>query len=874
MARKFSNTHAKTVKEVLTEYSQIVVPNFQRNYSWETGGTKAQVSELWNDVLSKWIESRSSQRSSDKEYLLGPVIFIESDEENLEIVDGQQRISTLTMLLAIARDLCFEAYLDTKNNDYAPEKEHRNMIEKRDLVPPDKYTHLNWRLKMNSVDEELFEEMVQKYESEQSDPFAIDGEEYRRISRKYRYYKKKLKDKNNDYRDSEIKLIQAYLYLYEQLSDSLTTNFYQIENSESVLNQIKKSSESETDAEIRENPKNYGLPVDFFDDKLEGLDVYENNSWDEETRKDIDARYQYDCNKSRSKNKKSFDEWVDEKIEAIKEKEFSAGNFLTIRNNLIEKKIDENSKKRKLEHVPYLKNFVDDLIGNSLSNVRIIVEQDEDAFQIFETTNARGESLSKTNLVKNLLLRQIKDEKLTQKLSNEWDEIINSVGDADSFLYDSVRSRGYSEDGKNYSFTNYPIQHVSGKVKVTKGNLFKIIKYPITKIEDDDGYPNATNSKSKEEKSKQHCADYIKKILKEDAQISNLLSDPKKFFNPVDDIKINQNRDPLPALIDLFDLKAEYPRLPIMTAFRKWGEDSDEFIILVKFLACFFFRYKTIRDKKATKLESMMLTVCETIQNGNNPKFDLEKILKFLVLEDDESDFHEKFNEYKAGIQHDVAKFILKHISHYLGNDYDDVKEIDKLDLEHILPTNPKMDSKKPSESWDKKDFFSTFDPEYPEAQNLERWSKKLGNLTLLKGVVNRKLQNLNFPMKLKMIDKNSKPPVEIGYNYSGLEINKKTVVIDQETGKPRTDWTVSSIYERGIYFSKLAQNIWALPKLACSDEKCNNHHHPKKISAGIKISKINDEECPICQKKSLFLKFPEQGTSGKEYQLPKDYSF
>ena len=824
---------------------------------------------MWNDILGKWIEFQKSQNERDAEYLLGPMIFIEDNESAiLKVVDGQQRISTLTMIIAIARDICNEMYLDTNNDQYEAEDDILNLVEKMPDLTPIDYSFKNWRLKMNFIDEELFTEMVQKYRSESFDHFRKPGEKYRRISKKIRYYQKEIKSKNNMFKDSEKKLISAYIYLYEQLNDALVTNFFMADDPHEMLQKFRTQSEEESDLELRNNSPG-GLPVDFFDGSLEGLDTYENRSWDTDGWKYIKQKYDDYLTKTRRKTKNTFDEWLEEEIEKLKEQKHSGGkNYNSIKKDLIDQRIEKLSKQNKIDNIPNLKNFVKGLIGHSLSNIRIIVNEDDDAFQIFETINGRGEALSKSNLIKNLLLGKIKDNADKNKFSEKWDELINSVKDPDSLLFESIRSRGH-DDGNKVSCTNFPIQHLSGKVKASKTNLFKIIKYRFKQFENNG--QSSSNPKDFEEKSESLAIAYITKDLTLDAGISNILSDPDSNFKSESKSKIRENRDPLPALIDLHDLDAEYPRLPIMAAYRKWRPDTDEFIILVKILVCFFFRYKTIRDKKATKLENLMLTICEEIHNGSNPKSDLEKIIKFLIQEDDDSDFVDNINEYKVENQTNVAKFILKHISHYLGSDVSDVQAIDKLELEHILPKTPKMDSKIHEDNWDQKNFFSTYEKDYPEAQKLDRWAKRLGNLTLLHDIVNKSISNSSFNTKLNYVDQTKKPAKKIGYAYSGLEINKQTVVKDEQNQKIRTEWTVSSIYNRGNYFGTLAKNIWALPKLTCSDSECSNHTHPKKIS-GYKISEINDVSCPVCNKQTLNLSWPSK--LGKEYEKPKDFSF
>lgn len=88
----------RTVRELLAG-RKYAIDYFQREYKWE----KKQVSELLEDLVDKFLESHEpkNERSAVAEYghyFLGSVIV--SDRDGLKsIIDGQQRLTTLTLLL-------------------------------------------------------------------------------------------------------------------------------------------------------------------------------------------------------------------------------------------------------------------------------------------------------------------------------------------------------------------------------------------------------------------------------------------------------------------------------------------------------------------------------------------------------------------------------------------------------------------------------------------------------------------------------------------------------------------------------------------------------------------------------------------------------
>lgn len=71
------------------------IPVFQRPYAWTT----EQVDDLLDDLLY------AMRRDDEEPYFLGSVVLIKGDDAKSQVVDGQQRLTTLTMLLCILREL-------------------------------------------------------------------------------------------------------------------------------------------------------------------------------------------------------------------------------------------------------------------------------------------------------------------------------------------------------------------------------------------------------------------------------------------------------------------------------------------------------------------------------------------------------------------------------------------------------------------------------------------------------------------------------------------------------------------------------------------------------------------------------------------------
>ena len=72
---------------------------FQRPYAWTTD----EVDELLDDLLF------AMRRDDEEPYFLGSIVLIKGDDAHSQVVDGQQRLTTLTMLLCVMRELAEES---------------------------------------------------------------------------------------------------------------------------------------------------------------------------------------------------------------------------------------------------------------------------------------------------------------------------------------------------------------------------------------------------------------------------------------------------------------------------------------------------------------------------------------------------------------------------------------------------------------------------------------------------------------------------------------------------------------------------------------------------------------------------------------------
>jgi hypothetical protein len=121
LGRNTLDAKARSVREILQSGNQFLIPYFQRGYSWR----KQNWQRVWSDLLD--LVSDDTQRK----HFLGPLVCTlekapYGDIPIYLLIDGQQRITTLTLLIAALRDLAI-----TKSDQKLADKIHETYLVHR-----------------------------------------------------------------------------------------------------------------------------------------------------------------------------------------------------------------------------------------------------------------------------------------------------------------------------------------------------------------------------------------------------------------------------------------------------------------------------------------------------------------------------------------------------------------------------------------------------------------------------------------------------------------------------------------------------------------------------------------------------------------------
>lgn len=86
--RGIQDTSNKTYRQLMGNGLRFEIPKFQRDYSWEA--------EQWDDL---WLDLISLFEDEESEHYMGYLVLQTSNNKNFSIIDGQQRLTTMSLLI-------------------------------------------------------------------------------------------------------------------------------------------------------------------------------------------------------------------------------------------------------------------------------------------------------------------------------------------------------------------------------------------------------------------------------------------------------------------------------------------------------------------------------------------------------------------------------------------------------------------------------------------------------------------------------------------------------------------------------------------------------------------------------------------------------
>ena len=286
-----------------------------------------------------------------------------------------------------------------------------------------------------------------------------------------------------------------------------------------------------------------------------------------------------------------------------------------------------------------LADYLEKIVGNGIVFTQIIVNNDLDAFKVFETLNARGVKLSTADLLKNYLF------KLTHQLGEldldeaerRWQNIANTIQSND--------------------LTTFIRHYWNSKFKLERQPaLFKAIKREI------------------------NSAEKAFQFLNDLEEISNYYT---AFNNPNDELWDKEETASLKVLT-LLNVSTCYS---LMLSSLK-NLPRGDFKIMLRELSMITFRYN-LSDLNPNEAERIFSKVANDISNKNisNAKDAILALKSIYVMDDN---FEQIFSTISINTRRkkELAKYILVKIENQIANKNYQPEEATAT-IEHILPEKP-----------------------------------------------------------------------------------------------------------------------------------------------------------------------------------------
>ena len=317
-------------------------------------------------------------------------------------------------------------------------------------------------------------------------------------------------------------------------------------------------------------------------------------------------------------------------------------------------------------------------VTNGLAFITISVEDDLNAYLVFETLNARGVQLSAPDLLKNYLLSTVAQDSTYNKdhfddFDERWAGILKQLGES--------------------NFTDFLRSHVGiSQPLPSKKDLYRSLKKTVTKSA--------------------QVFNHLKEIENNAPIYTMIRNERGRFWDSLDDGKYHEAK---PYLETLRTFNIKTPMSLLMSAFNTYSDNPKDFIKILQWITAISIRYNVIGEKIANDQETLYNKIANDLYN--NPKLkpnDIKHRLKPVYLND--TDFESAFR-IKQMPSRQTNKRIVFLLSQIEKQANDGKAPPLNITLEHILPYSP-------NDEW--KEYFGL--ETYADAID------RLGNLTIVSG--------------------------------------------------------------------------------------------------------------------------------------------
>lgn len=243
---------SNNIKGVFTATRRYRIPRFQRDFSWE----QSNYNEFLTDMLSQITFNTETNKFENSQYFLGNMLFLGRKESDLvEVIDGQQRITTITILLAALRDTLYKlSEIESNEEEYRKlAKSYADTIQDEYLI---KRIDGEPQRKVETTSSfPYFTQTIQDYQTRNKN-VEPSTEEEQLLKQTFEFFLKKLEEKN-------------FLKIFSERDECKNFDkFYYLEALKALREQVLKSqvievfvAEKEQANRIFENINSKGKPL-------------------------------------------------------------------------------------------------------------------------------------------------------------------------------------------------------------------------------------------------------------------------------------------------------------------------------------------------------------------------------------------------------------------------------------------------------------------------------------------------------------------------------------------------------------------------------------------------------------------------------------
>lgn len=299
--------------------------------------------------------------------------------------------------------------------------------------------------------------------------------------------------------------------------------------------------------------------------------------------------------------------------------------------------------------------LLSETVARQLMFILITVEDQINAYTVFETLNARGLELTTTDLLKNYLFSRVQVQADLQALQRRWRALVATV-----------RQERFPEFLRYHLLCEQP--------KIRSERLFKLVR---------------------ERASSPHDVFSLLTALEGRAELFSALSDPNHGYWAE-----QTEARPYIRELNLFRVRQMTPLL-----FATWEKFiKHDFVRVLKLVSLVSFRYSIVSSLNTNALEPAYHEAAKAVLDGIavNPGQVFERLRDIYV---DDNKFEQDFallTLETSGQRKKLAKYILARLEQDLTSRACD-PDTDPATIEHILPENPLDDwsDQFPREYWD-----------------------------------------------------------------------------------------------------------------------------------------------------------------------------